>query len=129
MRTGLSMWFVSGLVLIYHHFPDITDEQKYEKAESLPSLLPDLHNILAYHQIEEGKVKSLSIKSFQGQSLFSIKTKDSTYLFCADTTQDVFPITSKTIDNVVKSWVNAPITKIDTIYQRDQWIMADNWRR
>lgn len=121
------MWFVSGLVLIYHHFPDITDEQKYEKAESLPSLLPDLHNILAYHQIEEGKVKSLSIKSFQGQALFSIKTKDSTYLFCADTTQDVFPITSKTIDNVVKSWVNAPITKIDTIYQRDQWIMYSSY--
>ena len=39
------MWFVTGLILIYHPYPRLTDEQLYEKKEILPSLLPDIQSI------------------------------------------------------------------------------------
>ena len=36
------MWFVTGLVLIYHPYPRLSDSQINDKKELLPSSLPDM---------------------------------------------------------------------------------------
>ena len=73
--TGLSiavfflMWFITGIVLIYHPYPKVSEKLLYDKKETLPSSLPDLSSVRLKM---DDKVKSLSLKQFQGQTLFSI---------------------------------------------------------
>lgn len=121
------MWFVSGLVLIYHSFPNVSQSQKYENMEALPDSLPAINDILSRLTESDKKIKKLSVRHFQDQTLFTIKTTDSLYTICGDTLQTVNPITRKTIEQVVKKWVDAPIAQIDTLKERDQWIMYSRY--
>ena len=72
--TGLSiavfllMWFITGIVLIYHPYPKVSEKLLYDNKENLPSSLPDLSSVRSRM---DDKVKSLSLKQFQGQTLFS----------------------------------------------------------
>lgn len=120
------MWFVTGLVLIYHSFPNVEDSQLNEKKEVLPSHLPPLEEVLS-RLSDTTKIRHLRIYQFQEQTLFDVNTKKSTYTFCADSIQKVKPITSETIAQTVSQWVNAPILKIDTLNNRDQWIMYSTY--
>ena len=72
--TGLSvviffsMWFLTGIVLVYHPYPKVSEKLLFSKKETLPSSLPELSSVLSK---TDGEVKSLSLKQFQGQTLFS----------------------------------------------------------
>lgn len=120
------IWFVSGLVLIYHPYPNVTDEQLYEKMESLPSSLPDIKDFL---KRVPGPAKNIRVRQFQEQTLITLTTKDSTYTFCADTQQLVKPITFPFLEQTAKNWVNAPILKTDTLHQREQWVLYSRYER
>lgn len=121
------MWFITGLVLIYHSFPDVSQPQKNEKMDILPDSLLDINTVFAQLPEADIKIKSLSLRNFQGQALFTIETKDSTYTICNDTTQSVKPVTWETIEHVARKWVDAPVTKIDTLNERDIWIMYSRY--
>lgn len=121
------MWFVSGLVLLYHPFPNVSQLQKNEKMDVLPDSLSDIRTVLAQLPEPEKNIKNLNVKYFQEQILFSIKTKDSLYTICGDTTLKVKAITEETIENIAKKWVDAPIAKVDTLNERDIWIMYSRY--
>ena len=110
--TGLSiavfflMWFITGIVLIYHPYPKVSEKLLYDKKETLPSSLPDLSSVLSKM---DDKVKSLSLKQFQGQTLFSTdKAPDITY---------------SVVERVAKHWIDAPIERVDTLKEREQWVL------
>ena len=92
------MWFITGIVLIYHPYPKVSEKLLYSKKETLPSSLPDLSSVL---DRTDGKMKSLSLKQYQGQTLFSI---------------DKAPVvTFSVVEQVAKHWINAPIERVDTL--------------
>ncbi|MCD7977828.1 MAG: PepSY domain-containing protein, partial [Tannerellaceae bacterium] len=66
----LLMWFITGLVLIYHSFPNVTKEQKYAKMETLPSSLPSVEE-MTRSVPEEDQLRVRNIYQFQGQTLYS----------------------------------------------------------
>ena len=117
------MWFITGLVLIYHPFPNVTQQQLNEKKEVLAGSFPDIEACLASVAIHPEEVRSVRLRSFQGQPQFTVQTKDKTETFCADTTQRPEPVTFGVIEQIAKQWVDAPVAKIDTLHDRDQWIM------
>jgi len=122
------MWFITGLVLVYKSFPNISKAEKYDKLETLPGQTADIQEIIA--RIPAGSnIQDINIKQFQGQTLYTLKTKDSTYVMCADTTQNVKPIDHNAIQSVIKRWIDAPVVKIDTLHKRDQWIMYSSYKR
>ncbi|HNU37958.1 MAG TPA: PepSY domain-containing protein, partial [Macellibacteroides fermentans] len=41
------MWFLSGLVMMYHTFPKVWDKEKLQKTEILDSLLPPIETIVS----------------------------------------------------------------------------------
>lgn len=120
------MWFVSGLVLVYHSFPRVDKAVKYANMETLPSLLPDISTYLDRIP-DKGKIRKINVRQLQGQTLFMVATKDSTYTFCTDTLQPVKPMTFDYVRQVARQWVNAPILKVDTLHQREQWIMYSRY--
>ena len=110
--TGLSiavffsMWFVTGIVLVYHPYPKVAEKLMFKKKETLPSSLPELSSVLSKM---DGEFKSLSLKQFQGQTLFSFDE-------APDITFDV-------VEKVAKHWIDAPIERVDTLRQREQWVL------
>ncbi len=123
------MWFVSGLVLIYHPFPNVTSKQLRERMEPLPSSLPDMASLVSRLPESVGSIRDVSVRQFQGQTLFAFETDDSLYVLCADTLQSVKPVTYETIQAVARRWVDSPVARVDTLYDRDQWIMYSRYVR
>lgn len=123
------MWFISGLVLIYHDFPNVTSADRYEKLDALPDSLPAIRDILSRLPDPDKPIQNIAVRRFQGQTLFTIQTKDSLFTFCADSTQQVKPITAQTIADIVAKWSSAPLIKVDTLFKRDQWIMYSRYLR
>lgn len=101
-----SMWFITGVVLVYHPYPKVSEKLLYDKKETLPSSLPDLSSVRSRM---DDKVKSLSLKQFQGQTLFSIDKVPSV----------TFPV----VERVAKHWIDAPIERVDTLKEREQWVL------
>lgn len=121
------MWFVSGLVLIYHPFPNVTDQQLRERMEPLPSSLPDVEAVLARLPEPVSNIEAVGVRQFQGQTLLTIETADSVYVRCADTLQTVMPVTRETLDTVARRWVDADPVRVDTLHKRDIWIMYSRY--
>jgi hypothetical protein len=121
------MWFVSGLVLIYYPFPNVTKSQLYEKKETFPASLPALEDILSGLPAEDSDIRSLQARQFQGQTLFTVQTKENTYTLCADSLQTPLPVTWETIQRITGHWIEAPVLTVDTLYERDQWIMYSSY--
>lgn len=114
------MWFMTGLVLLYHSYPRLPEELANEKKEKLPSSLPSVQSI---QDRVDGVINRLTLKQFQGQTLVTAVTKDSTYLLNADSLEAVKPITFETVQNVANHWFDAPIMRVDTLHKREQWIL------
>ena len=124
-----AMWFVTGLVLIYRSFPNVSKQQKYEHMDVLPDSLPDIAGIKAQLPETAKDIKGLSLRQFQGQALFTVNTNHNTYTFCSDTAASIKPVNWETIKNTAKKWVDAPVSRIDTLNKREVWIMYSRYKR
>lgn len=121
------MWFVTGVVLIYHPYPRLSEKQFNDMKETLPSSLPDLETIS--QRVGGEEIKRLTVRQFQNQTLLDIKTVKNSYLLNADTAQNVKPIDFAVIESVAKKWIDAPVIKVDTLHKRKQWVLYSRYER
>ena len=119
-----AMWFITGLVLLYHPYPRLSDAEIYGHCEALPHSLPAIETFIT---LPGDSLQKLSVRQFQGQTLADITTADTTYTICTDTTQQVTPVTSRTIKDIAQQWVNAPVMRIDTLHERQQWVLYSRY--
>lgn len=114
------MWFVSGIVMIYHSFPSVRRsglEHKVPINRSLPSLQD------VYKRLPEGEtVKAVMLSCRLDQPVFDIKTDKGHYLIPADSTQQLLPMDKDYFYRLAKEWCNAPFAQVDTLTCLDQWI-------
>lgn len=122
------MWFCTGLVLIYHPFPNVTAEQKNEKLETLPDSLPAI-DVLESQIKNPDKTSKIRLRQFQGQTIVTASEKKHNYTFCADTNEIAKKVNYKAIENIAKTWVNAPVEKVDTLIDLEQWIMYSKYEK
>lgn len=120
------MWFVSGLVLLYHPYPRLSDQQIYSMQELLPDSLPDIRS---YLKNESGDIKNIRIRQFQDQTLISYSTNGVVHTVCSDTTQVVKPVNFDAVRTVAERWIDAPIRRVDTLHQREQWVLYSRYER
>lgn len=122
------MWLITGLVITYHPFPNVTNKQKYAKMDAIQiqDSLPPISNILERIDSDE-KIRKISIDQFNGQTRFNIKTDKSLHRILADTLQQLSPISETTILNIAHTWSDGAISKIDTLQERDIWIMYNRY--
>ncbi len=120
------MWFVSGLVLIYHPYPRLSDEQINEKKETLPTPLPD---IAPFRQRVSGGIKNVRVYRMQGETRISLAAGDTTYLFHADTTRRPRPVTFDDVEQIACRWIQAPVKQVDTLHRREQWVLYSRYEK
>lgn len=120
------MWFVTGVVLLYHDYPKVSDRELREHLEVLPLSLPDVGEVMSSLP---DSVESLTLRMFQGQALFEAQSGDSSVIFCADTTQKPLPITYLSAEREARKWVDAPVVAVDTLHERVQWILYSRYEK
>ena len=119
-----AMWFLTGLVLLYHSYPRLSDAELNGHQETLSDSLPSVETLAA---LSNDTLKGLCIRQFQGQTLVDVTVGDTTVTVCADSTEQVAPVTFETVRQVAQRWVNAPIAKVDTLFERAQWVLYSRY--
>lgn len=116
------VWFLSGLVMIYHTFPKVnrTDRRakmEYLTAEGLPSLQE-----LAGRLPEGERLEGLTLDRYLGETVFHLRTDKGNLNIPADSSAELAVIDGERIRQVASLWSQAPIGQIDSLYTLDQWI-------
>ncbi|WP_321331994.1 PepSY domain-containing protein [uncultured Bacteroides sp.] len=116
------MWFLTGLVLIYHTFPSANRKEKADRLEFISDrALPDIARVVK--RIPGGaKIDHISVDRYLGQTLFHIQCGKQKYDLPADSVQQIPVIDGKRIAAVAFAWCKAPVARIDTLRKLDQWI-------
>ena len=115
------MWFLSGIVMIYHRFPSASRDEKMGKLEALPDSLPSIAEILNRSQGKDS-VKNLSLYTYLGQTYVEARTKQKTEKFLVDSLDKLPEINGDYIHRVAALWCDAPVSHIDTLNRLEQWI-------
>ena len=114
------MWFVTGVILVYYPYPRISEQMVNERMETIHcSSLPDVSFI---QERVDTKIESLSLRQFQGQTLFEMKADGKKSTWVADTSQvqQVKPLTFATVQAEAAKWSDAPVMRVDTLHEREQ---------
>ena len=122
------MWFVSGIVMIYHYFPQANTKEKMEKLEPLPASLPSVEEILT--RIPDScLVKGISVNKYLGLTTFKVDTDKGTLTLSADSAGQLPEINWNYITQVARLWCDAPIAKVDSLYHLEQWIPFNSLKK
>ena len=118
----MAVWFFSGLVMVYHRFPRVTSNETIRKKDNIDLRhLPDI-NIITEELPGNASIKSLYVDCVLGQTFFHVRTDAGTFDIPADSLQSLPEINGNTIRMTAQRWCNAPIARIDTLYELEQWI-------
>ena len=117
------MWFLTGIVMLYHRFPRLYDSDRVEHLEALGAS-DSLPTIASLSERVGGKaVRSLRMERYLGQTYFRLQTRDSLYILPANATEAIHDIREPDyINKVVNTWCQSPILRVDTLRELDQWI-------
>lgn len=115
------MWFVSGIVMIYHSFPRASQQDKLEKQKIISGDLPDINRILSSLP-DSAQVRSLSMEMYFDRPAIHFRGKNVPETLYADSLRPVEALTYATIERTAAQWCPAPVLRVDSLYKLDQWI-------
>ena len=117
-----AVWFLSGLVMIYHTFPRVTQAECIARQDGLePDSLPSLASLLRRQGLDE-PLRGLSLNRDLGRTMFHMRTDASRLDLPACPADTMQPSVAEQIALRVGRWCNAPLARVDTLYDLDQWI-------
>jgi hypothetical protein len=120
------MWFITGLVLVYHPYPAVNQEKNNEVKEPLPghlSCVPD------YIPRGVSGLKSVKLRQFLGQTLVDISAKDTSFTILADSGEKPDSLSFGDITCVAKTWSDGEIVSVDTLNEREQWVLYERYNK
>ena len=115
------MWFLSGIVMIYHRFPSASRDEKLEKLEAMPGSLPSIAEIMD-RSAGKDSLKGLSMYAYLGQTYVEARAGQATEKFLVDSLGRLPEINGDYIRRVAALWCDAPVSRIDTLNSLEQWI-------
>jgi hypothetical protein len=123
-----AMWFVSGMVLMYWDYPEVSRRDRIERALPLDASRVRLSPEQAYAALKrESAPDSVRLFMFDGRPAYQF---DGTLVYADDgRTQDGFPpdLTLR----IAAAWAGEPAggATHDTVTQADQWTVSGEFRR
>lgn len=115
------MWFLTGIVMIYHRFPSASHQEKLARYEALPDSLPAIETAVGRAGGEDS-LKSLSLYAYLGRTYMETGDRANPKKLLADSLQTPPKIDGDYLRNVAALWCEAPVARIDTLYRLEQWI-------
>lgn len=115
------MWFISGIVMIYHSFPKVSPKLKSEKQEVLLVNLPSVDSLLQVLP-DSVKLRGLSVDMLLDRPVFHLRGKELPAEFYADSLQVVEKPDFQMICRTAVQLCGTAAFNVDTLYRLDQWI-------
>lgn len=123
-------WFISGIVMIYHSFPRVSQEDRFTRAEILDTNgLPAIQDVL-FRLPAKTPIHGLSLNNPYGDPVFSIGGGRQSVELYADTNVVAPVINYALCENRAARWcADRKITRVDTLRTLDQWIPLAHYKR
>lgn len=116
------MWFITGLVLVYHSFPDVNKDKRNHNREILKAdNYPAISQVINTAQSDKAKLQQLN--QYQDQTVFTLTSSKGVEHISATLQPISESITLDKLQRIAAKWSKAPIAKIDTLQKRDIWVM------
>lgn len=115
------MWFLSGLVMIYHTFPRVKQADRWSRMDYL-----EADSLPAWEEVQKRlpaneEIRHISLCQSLGQQVFQIRTDNGSHELTTDFSERTH-IDASSIRQVAASWNSSPVERIDTLYTLEQWI-------
>lgn len=138
------MWFISGIVLLYHKYPRISDEDRYAHTESLQ--LAELPPVTSIPGLSDStKLKSISVSREFGQTVWSVRKSgkhsanpmeakpeaDGKFYITSDSVKIELQKPSEAqLDSIAALWAETgTIIKKDTLTKRGPWVLYERYEK
>lgn len=124
------MWFLSGIVMIWHGFPRASQEYKLRLQEPLYGNLPAIEEIIDSLPDSVNSVGAISISRKFGRPVAVLGVKGGNKEYYIDSLSEVESGFNDEIkEKIIKEWCKAPVLKIDTLQRVDQWIPFERLKK
>lgn len=123
-------WFISGIVMIYHSFPRVSQEDRFTRTEALDTVdLPDIRDILL-RLPGKTPVSNITLDNPEGQPLFHLGGGRQSLQIYADTNVVAPAVTYSLCARRAARWCpDRTITRVDTLRTLDQWIPLAHYKK
>lgn len=118
------MWFVTGIVMIYHHYPSIHGKHAlaYDGCITSGVIMPD--SIMTLNNIDADSVQEAELTGYRGITLLNIKTNGGESIFNAHTGAKVERLYKPQLDVIAQSWKSAAVVSTDSLNEIDVWLIG-----
>lgn len=115
------MWFLTGIVMLYHgHFP------RADKSSTMEPLCAKANDAMTLQPIDSlthgAAFSSITLDSYMSHTVYHVATPDTTFDVTPAGTPDSIVVNSQYIDKVVKYWCKGDVASVDTLKELNQWI-------
>lgn len=112
------MWFLTGIVMLYHgHFPRADKSTRMEPLSKTAEPLPPIDSLT--HGIA---FTDISIDRYLGNTVFHMSSKESTAEVSPLGEPCKVVVDEARLEKVRKAWCKADVASVDTLHSLDQWV-------
>lgn len=124
------MWFVSGIVMIYHSFPRVSQEERFARQHILDTAeLPSIQEITCRLPLGT-RTQGMSLDNPEGQAQFHFGNRRNNFDLYADTNAVAPVVDFALCARRAKDWCPAHlISRVDTLRSLDQWIPLAHYKQ
>ncbi|MCD8185937.1 MAG: hypothetical protein LUD68_05630 [Rikenellaceae bacterium] len=116
------MWFLSGIVMIHHSFPRVSQQDRMQAQQPLRGTLPDLQTILSVVP-DSVRLQSLRVEMFLDTPVAELQGRDYLQTVTLDTFEPLAsPPDFAVIDRLARAWCSASVLRVEPLHKLDQWI-------
>lgn len=109
------LWFLSGMVMMYHTYPGITQQQRMQHAERLA--------VTGSVTLPAGAA-AIALERLAGRDVCIIQTEDAEHLWDVRTGKEIKCFTANELMQVARRWTAATPTLIGTLSEIDVWLIG-----
>lgn len=114
------MWFLTGIVMIYHGFPSASNAEKMQTMDVLQAGLQSFDSIQK-RALQPDSISSMAVYSYLGRTYYEVGQNAGIEKLAADGLP-LPEIDGDYIRSAAAKWCDAPVNRIDTLHQLEQWI-------
>ena len=117
------MWFVSGIVMMYHTYPRIEKKQALAFAEDIDTSMLPMRELVNELPVRE-PVRSISLGKRAGENVIRVSTERDEFLLNARTGLPLERFTTGQLQQVANRWSAGGAMLKDTLTQIDVWLIG-----
>ena len=119
------MWFLTGIVMIYHHYPSLSgdDALRYRCEGEGRAVLP-LDSIMSAAAVPADSVTEMQVTVMPGTTLLNVRRGAEELLYDCHSGQKIERLQKPALERVAQSWCDAKIMDVDSLNEIDVWLIG-----